>query len=133
MSLDFLNAQIFKAIPLPCLLLMPNAPYFTIMGVNLSYLTATNSKESDLIGRNLFDAFPDNPKDLIADGESHLMQSLLTVVSTRKIHPMQTQKYDIPIRGTDNFEIRYWQPENVPVLDDEGRVSLIIHTVLDVT
>lgn len=125
--------KLFKVTPLPCLLLLPNAPHFTITDVNIAYLTATRTNEEDLIGKGIFEAFPDNKADITADGVSNLSNSLHTVVATKKPHEMATQKYDIPVRGSDKFELRYWDSENVPVLDDDGEVESIIHTVKDVT
>lgn len=46
---------------------------------------------------------------------------------------MQIQKYDIRKSQTNEFEERYWDPLNVPVLDVEGNVSFIVHSVVDVT
>ncbi len=45
---------------------------------------------------------------------------------------MAVQKYDIR-RQDGSFENRYWSPRNKPVLDQEGRVALIVHRVEDVT
>jgi hypothetical protein len=46
---------------------------------------------------------------------------------------MGAQKYDIPLREGDGFEVRYWSPVNSPVFSDDGKVAFIIHHVEDVT
>jgi PAS domain S-box-containing protein len=46
---------------------------------------------------------------------------------------MQIQKYDILSHSEEFFEERYWLPENIPVLDKEGEVKYIIHSVKDMT
>jgi PAS domain S-box-containing protein len=48
---------------------------------------------------------------------------------------MTLQKYDIrrPSERGRSFESRYWSSLNSPVLDDEGQVRFIIHSVEDVT
>jgi PAS domain S-box-containing protein len=125
--------EFFKISPTPSLVLTPDAPKFTIAEVNNAYLQATNSKREDLMGKGIFEVFPDDHSDPTADGVKNLTQSLITVVKTKKSHKMANQKYNIPIRGTSQFELRYWQPENIPLLDENGELQLIIHTAIDIT
>jgi PAS domain S-box-containing protein len=125
--------KIFRASPLPSLLLKPDVPRFTIVDANTAYLTITGTHLNDLEGKGIFEAFPDNPANPEADGVKNLRSSLLTVLETCAPHKMATQRYDIPIRGSDDFGQRYYSPENVPVLDDDGKVVMIIHTVTDIS
>ena len=125
--------NIFKSGPLPTLLVLPDAPQFTITDVNSAYLLATATKETDLLGKGLFEAFPENPADVVSQGVSNLRTSLLTVLASGKPHKMPTQKYDILIVGTDEFTVKYWEPENIPILDEAGNITLLMHTVVDVT
>ncbi|HEY5338934.1 MAG TPA: HWE histidine kinase domain-containing protein [Rhizomicrobium sp.] len=121
---------VFDAIPLPSLLLNRD---LNIIGVNAAYLVATMRKRDGMIGLPLFEAFPDNPNDLAADGVSNLRTSLMEVLRTREPQKMAVQKYDIQKSGSHEFEVRYWDPVNVPVLDAQGEIACIIHTVQDVT
>lgn len=125
--------KIFRASPLPSLLLKPDVPRFTIVDANTAYLSITGTHLNDLEGKGIFEAFPDNPANPEADGVKNLRSSLLTVLETCAPHKMATQRYDIPIRGSDDFGQRYYSPENVPVLDDDGKVVMIIHTVTDIS
>ncbi|MBE2315604.1 response regulator [Solirubrobacter sp. CPCC 204708] len=85
-----------------------------------------------IVGRGLFDVFPDNPDDGAATGEANLGASLRRVIDTGKPHTMATQKYDI--RSPDgSFEARYWSPVNSPVFDAAGQLAYIIHRVEDVS
>lgn len=124
---------IFNSLPGAYLLLLPNPPWYTIVGFNYGYPAATKRQPHDLLGKNLFDAFPDNPADPFASGVRNLSASLSHVVRYRKKHLMAIQKYDIPVDHGDQFEERYWQPENVPVLDESGNLIYIVHSVVDVT
>jgi hypothetical protein len=45
---------------------------------------------------------------------------------------MAIQKYDIPLPDGTWVE-RFWSPRNVPILDDEGRVVLLLHRSDDIT
>jgi PAS domain S-box-containing protein len=110
-------------------------PDFTIVAVSDGYLNATMTRREDIIGRGLFEVFPDNPGDVEATGESNLRASLANVLRTKLADTMAVQKYDIrqPASAGGAFEERYWSPINTPVLDADQQVSFIIHRVEDVT
>lgn len=113
----------------PLLVLTPD---FVIVEVNRAYLTATRTERS-IVGRPVFDVFPDNPEDPSADGVANLRRSLERVVASGRTDTMALQRYDIPAGEAGVFAERYWSPVNAPVLDEEGRLSHIIHRVEDVT
>jgi PAS domain S-box-containing protein len=119
---------VFESLPGLYLVLFPD---FTIAAVTDSYLEATMTERNKILGRDIFNVFPDNPDDPSADGESNLRASLNLVLQRRTPHFMAIQKYDIR-RPDGSFEERYWSPKNIPVLDD-GQVVCIIHCVEDVT
>lgn len=103
-----------------------------ILYVNEALEKASMRKREDIIGRNLFEVFPDNPADKDADGVSNLSNSLHSVIKNKKQHTMAIQKYDIQ-RPDGTFEVRYWSPLNIPVLNSENELEYIIHRVEDVT
>lgn len=107
---------------------------FEIVAVTDAYLRATMTEREAILGRSLFDVFPDNPNDPAADGVRNLRASLERVLSTGKADSMAVQKYDIPRPQTDGggFEVRYWSPRNFPVMGADG-LACIIHRVEDVT
>lgn len=132
------HRALFEAAPAPFLVLAPDAPAFTILAVNDAYLRATLTERGGpqgIVGRKLFEVFPDNPADPAATGAINLRASLETVLRDRAPHAMAVQKYDIarPESEGGGFEERYWSPINVPVLDGGGEVAQIIHHVTDVT
>ena len=126
-NLDY--RRLFEATPVPYVVLTPD---FTIVAANEARLRATMTTREDIIGRKLFDLFPDNPDDPTATGVKNLCASLDRVLDRARPHAMAIQKYDIP-HPEGGFEERYWAPLNVPVLDDDGKVAYIIHAVDDVT
>ncbi len=107
----------------------------TIVAVSDAYLRATMTRREEILGRPLFEVFPDNPDDTDATGVSNLRASLRRVLQDRVADEMAIQKYDIrrPEAEGGGFEERYWSPGNSPVLDAEGAVEYIIHRVEDVT
>lgn len=120
---------LFEASPDAYLVL---APDLTIVAVSDAYLRATMTKRAEIVGRGLFEVFPDNPDDPHATGTANLAASLNRVLERRRPDTMAVQKYDIP-RPEGGFEERYWSPLNSPVPGPDGEVELIIHRVEDVT
>lgn len=123
---------LFEAAPAPFLVLDPE---LVIVAVSDAYLQATMTERDAIVGRGLFEVFPDNPDDPGATGESHLRTSLDRVRATNHPDTMAVQKYDIrrPASEGGGFEERWWSPVNSPVLDDAGGLRFIIHRVEDVT
>ena len=96
--------------PHPYMLLDPG-PGLHIVDINDAYAEATFIERSDVVGRSLFEVFPDNPDDMLADGVSKLYTSLRTVAHTGQPHAMAIQRYDIRDRSNEFVE-RHWQPTN---------------------
>jgi hypothetical protein len=114
------------------LVLLPDAPRYTMVGGTRARFAATLTTPEQTIGRGLFELFPDNPDDPAASGTANLRASLDRVVATRTADTMAVQKYDI--RGPDGvFQAKYWSPRNLPVLSDAGELLYILHRVEDVT
>ncbi|WP_437900599.1 ATP-binding protein [Sorangium sp. So ce124] len=108
---------------------------FTIIAASDAFLRVANTRREELLGRNAFDAFPDNPDDLQATGTRNLRASFERVIQTGAPDSMAVQKYDIPRPEAEGggFEERYWSPLNSPLLGPDGKVAYIIHRVEDVT
>jgi PAS domain S-box-containing protein len=107
-------------------------PQLRIVDVNATFTHMTMTDAAQLIGRYVFDAFPDNPDDPSATGAANLAASLAIVLNERRMHRQQWQRYDI--RDRDGcFVERYWAPINAPIFDDSGNVEFILHCVDDVT
>lgn len=118
----------------PDLFLVLN-PSFEIVAVSDAYLKATLTLREDILGKVIFDVFPDNPNDPSAEGAHNLRASLQRVIQTLKPDSMSVQKYDIPRpeKLGGGFEERYWSPLNCPVLGADGNLLYIIHRAEDVT
>jgi len=127
-SIDF--SAVFEHVPGLYLVLDPS---FTILAANDAYCAATTTERDAIVGRHLFEAFPDNPGDSSADGVQNLRTSLLKVLKSRQPDRMAIQKYDVRQHGTGPFNERYWSSLNVPVLGADGYVRWIIHCVEDMT
>lgn len=123
---------LFQSAPGLYLVLTPD---LTIVAASDAYLAATKTVREEIVGRKLFDVFPDNPADSSASGVQNLGASLNRVLRDRTVDVMPIQKYDIrrPESEGGGFEERYWSPVNSPVFDEAGELIYIIHRVEDVT
>ena len=128
--LDF--QSLFEAAPGSYLVLDPD---LVIVAVSDAYLRDTMTVRERILGRGLFEVFPDNPDDPEATGEGNLRASLDRVRRERVPDTMAVQKYDIrrPEADGGGFEVRFCSPVNSPVTGPDGDLAFIIHCVEDVT
>jgi signal transduction histidine kinase/ActR/RegA family two-component response regulator len=124
--------SLFESAPGSFLVLDPD---LIIVAVSDAYLRATMTSREEIVGRGLFEVFPDNPDDPEATGEGNLRASLDRVSRDRVPDTMAVQQYDIrrPEAEGGGFEVRHWSPLNSPVLGPDGELAYIIHRVTDVT
>jgi signal transduction histidine kinase len=123
--------SLFETLPDLYLILSPD---LLILTASNAYLEATFTSRDQIIGKHIFDVFPDNPHTPEAKGVSNLKASFRQVLSSRKAHQMAIQHYDVPHPTKQGaFVERYWSPSNTPVLLPSGEVNYIIHKVVNVT
>jgi PAS fold len=131
--LDF--QRLFEYGPRLYVVLSPEQNY-AIVAVTDSYLRATMTNREEILGRSLFEVFPDNPADPGAmEVSKNLRASFEAVVRTGQPVVMPVQKYDIhgPRAAGPGFEERYWSSTNSPVFLPNGSVGYVIQCVEDVT
>ncbi|HTV25016.1 MAG TPA: ATP-binding protein [Polyangiaceae bacterium] len=106
-----------------------------IIAVSDAYLEATLTVREQIIGRDIFDVFPDNPDDPAAAGVQNLRTSLEHVKAQRVPDSMPVQRYDVrrPDSEGGGFEQKYWSCVNCPVVAGDGALEYIIHRAEDVT
>ncbi|MDB6169244.1 MAG: hypothetical protein JWM88_2108, partial [Verrucomicrobia bacterium] len=121
--------SLFESLPGLYLVLTPD---LKVVAVSDAYLKSAMKTREGIMGRDLFEVFPENPADPGATGAANLRASLQRVRELRTTDTMAIQKYDI-MRPDGVFEERYWSPINSPVLGVDGHIEYIIHRVEDVT
>ncbi|KOV70438.1 protein phosphatase [Streptomyces sp. AS58] len=122
---------VFQALPGMVALLTPDLVY---ADVNEEFLQMSGRRREEVVGRYLFDVFPDNPNDPAATGMRNLEASLQRVLASGERDAMALQRYDVQsLERPEHWEERYWSPVNAPVLDAAGKVVLLVHRVEDVT
>jgi PAS domain S-box-containing protein len=128
-GIDF--AQVFRQIPMPVLLVTPN---FVIADANNAYLQVTGRTREQLVGRDAFDAFPDNPWDPSVNAVRDMRDSMRRVLDTGEPEAVPFQRYDVEVPGSPGvFVERFWCPVNAPVFGPDGRVVLIAQCVEEIT
>jgi hypothetical protein len=126
---------LFEGVPGLFLAVAPDPPRFTILAVTDGYLRATLTERDGprgIVGRGLFEVFPDPPNDPGATGTRNLRASLARALAHREPDVMEVQHYDIR-RPDGTWEERHWAPCNSPVLGPGGAVRYLLHEVADVT
>jgi PAS domain-containing protein len=114
-----------------CLAIDPG-PGLHMVDMNEVYVRGSLKSREELVGRPLFEAFPDNPDDPAAEGVSALYESLRTAAASGRPHDMKLIRYDIATPEGDFVE-RYWRPVNTPIFGDDGELLYILHEVESVT
>ena len=128
-AVDF--GSLFAAMPVPYLVI---SPQMTVLAANAAYLALVNRTAADLVGHDMFAAFPENPADPHADGAANMRASLQRVLATGRPDKMAVQQHDVATQaGGDVFQPRYWKVVNTPVLDASGAVIHILHSNEEVT
>ncbi|MFF4585320.1 PP2C family protein-serine/threonine phosphatase [Streptomyces sp. NPDC001388] len=124
-------AAVFRALPGMVALLTPALEY---ADANDDFLRLTRRTREQLLGRYIFDVFPENPNDPAAAGRRETEASMLRTVATGERDTMALVRYDIedPDRP-GRWQEHYWSPVNAPVLGPDGQVALIVHRVEEIT
>lgn len=127
--------QLFESLPGLHLIILPDAPRYTIVAASDAYIHRTKTKREEILGKGLSEIFHDTPDHAKSSGVLNLTYSLNQVIKTKAPDSMPVQRYDVrkPDHEGGGFEERYWSPVNSPILGKDGSVSFIIHRVEDVT
>ncbi|WP_151088899.1 PAS domain-containing protein [Hymenobacter baengnokdamensis] len=115
--------QLFRALPGLYLLLAPDG---TVLDNSDQHVASALAPRSQTLGRNIFDAYPSDPRS-----QEELFQSQEKVRQTRQADTMPLIRYDLD--GPNGREERYWQLTHHPILDDQGNLLYILQTPQDVT
>jgi PAS domain S-box-containing protein len=124
--------RLFDALPWPVLIVSTD---FVMVAANDAYFRNARLTPERVLGKPLFETFPDNPDDPEATGVANLRASLTRVIETGLADEMPIQRYDVertPAEG-GGFEERYWLPFNSPIFGEDGEVEWVLHTAEDVT
>ncbi|WP_062222071.1 sensor histidine kinase [Aureimonas sp. D3] len=119
--------QFFQALPSPHMLLDRDLNF---VAVNRAYELATEQTSSSLVGRYLFEAFPND-----GDAGRRLRESLDRVLASGEPDTLAYIEYDIPVPASKGGGMtkRYWTAIHAPLTDDSGQVAYILQNTVDIT
>jgi PAS domain S-box-containing protein len=108
---------------------------YEVVAVGEAYLRVTSMTREMIIGRCLFDVFPELPDDPSVNAIRNTRLSLERVKATRRSDAVPVQRYPIPRSAEEGggVEERFWSPINSPVFSPTGELIFIVHRVDDVT
>jgi PAS domain S-box-containing protein len=118
---------LFYNLPSPYMILDRDLVY---VDANPAYCAVTEHSREQLIGRHIFDLFP-NPNE----SGRRLRQSFERVFETGQPDSIPLIPYPMPrpqSRG-GGFEMRYWSAAHVPLFDARGRTAFVVQNTVDVT
>ncbi|MCY1043493.1 response regulator [Corallococcus sp. bb12-1] len=133
MQAPFDFQKLFELSPNPYMLLDRDLRYVT---ANAAYLRVTASRLEDLVGRNVFEAFPNDPEDPANASLRMLRDSFFRVLSDRVLDTLALIPYRVPRltdAGATVVEDRFWSATHTPLLDAAGEVAFILQHTMDVT
>jgi PAS domain S-box-containing protein len=123
---------LFRASPYPYLVM---APDLTIIGASGAYLRSVQRTEEDIVGRYVFEAFPEDPDNPDATDISEVKGSLLRALAKGEPDTTAFVRYAVPVDTLDGkkFEERYWSTVHTPVLGADGKPLFVVQNPVDVT
>ena len=130
-SADLFRA-VFESSSRPLLLIVADPPKFTMLAVNEAHARTYWTTPAALQGRGVFDVFPSQPGDEVAQFLDAIRQSFERVLATGKQDRMRAGRLSLTRAGGEPVE-RYWTATNTPILDQNGVVTHIVSASQDVT
>lgn len=122
--------KILRALPIAYFVIAIDPPKFTILEGSDYHINSLGLTRDAVIGNGIFELFPDNEKNNYNSAD-RLFASFMHVVEQKTSHVLILQ-YDVPILGTDKFEVRHWAVHNYPYFEDE-KLLYILNVAMDMT
>ena len=124
---------LFNVSPYPYLLL--SAPDLTIIGANAAYLRSTGRTAEDIVGKHVFQAFPENPADPESTSIRDVRDSIERAIATKLPDTTPFLRYAVPHKTSEGrvFQEIYWSAVHTPVMGADGEVAFVAQNAIDVT
>ena len=116
-------------------LLVVLTPDLKVVAGSDAYFKAMGLGREEMLGRYIFDIFPDNPSRKGESTSSRFRASFMRVLQYRRPDVIPVERHDIPRpeAAGGGFDERYWSTISTPILNDAGEVEWIIVLAEDVT
>ncbi|WP_439633429.1 PAS domain S-box protein [Glycocaulis sp.] len=125
--------SLFESAPGKLLVLEPED--YTIVAISDAYLEAVMRRRSDIMGKRLFDVFPDDPDDPEANGVAAVAAVMERVKGSGLSEALPLTRFPVerPREEGGGFEERWWLSVFSAVKGPDGRAQYIICRSEDVT
>lgn len=124
-------ASIFNILPEQYVVFDTKSRDFVMVAASDEYLSVTGKSRSEVIGKKLFDVFPDTSELAVKTGQGELLKSLEAVLSTHEPDSTGLIRYDLA-DGAGDMQVRFWRATHYPIMKD-GMCVAIIQSTADVT
>lgn len=101
------------------------------VAVNRAYCAIAGRGAEDMIGRVIFDVFPEH--EPVPEGAPGLRQSLELALSTGCPHSVPLLRYDVAVTDGGPMVERYWHVSNIPIPAADGTPWLVVNNPEEVT
>lgn len=137
-TIDF--EALFRASPYPYLVMDTD---LTVLDANKAYLQTTGTTRESIVGRYVFDAFPENSEAPESTHIAEIKDSLEKAIATGKPDTAGFLRYTLQVTHPHNemdsekpkpdLERQYWQAIATPIQDRNGKTNLVIQHPAGVT
>ncbi|WP_102108807.1 HWE histidine kinase domain-containing protein [Oceaniglobus roseus] len=119
-------ALVFRSLPAPCLVLDQE---MRIVTATEAYLQTVDRSLSDLVGRYVFDAFPEE-----GERQDRFHRAFRRALDGEE-NTLVEVPFSIPANGPDGPVMRevWWTCRHTPVIEADGRIDYMIQNAMDVT
>jgi PAS domain S-box-containing protein len=128
-QIDF--EKLFNILPERYFIVSAVEPY-TFLTANAAYCELTKKSLPKLVGKALFDVFPDTSPRAIKTGKGELQHSIENCIITKQPDHMGIIRYDLADEK-GRYQVRYWQATHFPLIGDDGNVYAVLQSTAEVT
>lgn len=126
------SGRLFQSLHTPYIVFGVDDPDFTILEENEAHAKVAMVDRERVIGRPLFDVFPDTSEQYIESGVSQLLESIRKVIRTGKPDAMQNLSYDLK-DPSGTFKTMYWSVTHYPVRGKSGKIIAVYQETKNIT
>ncbi len=103
------------------------------VAANPAYLRSTAASLEAILGRHVFEVFPDDPTDPNNANVVMMRASFERVVATGQSDEIAAIPYLVPRTPGGPLELRIWSTRHTPILDAAGRTLYLVQEATEVT
>lgn len=118
LAVDYQN--LFETLPSRYIVVATDDPAFTIIAQNEAHANGAYVKIKDVLGKPVFEVFPDTSDKFRTTGVNDLLESFRKVIKTGKPDTMPSLRYDLK-RQDGSIATKYWRVTHYPLFQGTGK------------